>query len=72
MHERLTLLGPVAAGLILLLGAATAQAQTPIRHSIYQHYIGPFAAPGWEPARTDMGVDWFVTRPPRYSRSATP
>ena len=57
MHKRLLLLGLLAAA------AAIAQAQTPIRHSIYQQYIDPFAAPGWEPARTDMGVDWVATRP---------
>jgi murein DD-endopeptidase MepM/ murein hydrolase activator NlpD len=63
MHKRLTLLGVLAAAFMTALGPATAQAQTPIQHSIYREYIDPFAAPGWEPARTDMGVDWFVTRP---------
>jgi len=33
-------------------GVATAQAR----------YINPFKAPGWQPARTDMGVDWIPTR----------
>jgi hypothetical protein len=63
MHKRLILLGLLAAVVSLAPGAAIAQAQTPIRHSLYQHYIDPFTAEGWEPARTDMGVDWFVTRP---------
>src|SRR5436305_3739825 len=63
MHRRLILLGLLAAAAILAAGGATAQAQTPIQHSIYREYVDPFAAPGWYPARTDMGVDWFVTRP---------
>jgi murein DD-endopeptidase MepM/ murein hydrolase activator NlpD len=62
MHKRLFLLGLLAAVVMLAPGATTAQAQTPIRHSLYQHYIDPFTASGWYPARTDMGVDWFVTR----------
>jgi hypothetical protein len=62
MHKRL-ILGLLTAAAILAPGAATARAQAPIQHSIYQNYIDPFAADGWEPARTDMGVDWFVTRP---------
>jgi hypothetical protein len=63
MHKRLMLLSLLAAAVVLAPGAATAQAQTPIQHSIYQAYIDPFTAAGWVPARTDMGVDWFVTRP---------
>jgi murein DD-endopeptidase MepM/ murein hydrolase activator NlpD len=63
MHKRLFLLGLLVAAIIPALGATAAQAQTPIRHSLYQRYIDPFAASGWWPARTDMGVDWFVTRP---------
>jgi murein DD-endopeptidase MepM/ murein hydrolase activator NlpD len=62
MHKRLFLLGLLAAAVTLVPGATIAQAQTPIRHSLYQHYIDPFTASGWYPARTDMGVDWFVTR----------
>jgi murein DD-endopeptidase MepM/ murein hydrolase activator NlpD len=63
MHKRLFLLGLLAAAIMLAPGAGAAQAQTPVRHSLYQHYIDPFSASGWYPARTDMGVDWFVTRP---------
>jgi len=55
---------------VALLAAATlvaaggiAQAQIPVRHSVYRQYIDPFAAPGWMPNRTDMGVDWLVSRP---------
>jgi murein DD-endopeptidase MepM/ murein hydrolase activator NlpD len=62
MHKRLILLALLAATVILVPGATIAQAQTPVRHSLYQHYIDPFTAEGWYPARTDMGVDWFVTR----------
>jgi murein DD-endopeptidase MepM/ murein hydrolase activator NlpD len=62
MHKRLFLLGLLAAAVMLVPGATIAQAQTPIRHSLYQQYIDPFTAEGWYPARTDMGVDWFVTR----------
>ena len=51
------------AGALLALGGAAAQAQIPVRHSVYRQYIDPFAAPGWVPNRTDMGVDWLVTRP---------
>lgn len=63
MHKRLFLLGLLAAVVGLIPAASIAQAQTPLRHSLYQSYIDPFSADGWEPARTDMGVDWFVTRP---------
>lgn len=63
MHKRLLLLGLLAAAVIAGAGANTAQAQTPIRHSLYQHYIDPFTTSGWYPARTDMGVDWVATRP---------
>ncbi len=62
MHKRLILLGLLAAVVMLVGGGTIAQAQTPVRHSLYQRYIDPFAASGWYPARTDMGVDWFVTR----------
>jgi murein DD-endopeptidase MepM/ murein hydrolase activator NlpD len=62
MHKRLLLLGLLAAAVIVVPGGSVAQAQTPIRHSLYQQYIDPFTATGWYPARTDMGVDWFVTR----------
>ena len=62
MHKRLFLLGLLAAAVMLVPGATVAQAQTPIQHSLYQQYIDPFTAEGWYPARTDMGVDWFVTR----------
>jgi murein DD-endopeptidase MepM/ murein hydrolase activator NlpD len=63
MHKRLFLLGLLAAAVIGGAGANTAQAQTPVRHSLYQNYIDPFTAVGWQPNRTDMGVDWLVTRP---------
>jgi murein DD-endopeptidase MepM/ murein hydrolase activator NlpD len=63
MHKRLFLLGALAAAIILTPGTGAAQAQTPIRHSLYQQYVDPFTASGWYPARTDMGVDWLVTRP---------
>ena len=62
MHKRLFLLGLLTAAVIVGPSAGAAQAQTPIRHSLYQHYIDPFTASGWYPACTDMGVDWFVTR----------
>ena len=63
MHRGLILLGALAAAIIAGPGAVGAQAQTPIQHSIYNQYIDPFAASGWDPSRTDMGVDWFVSRP---------
>jgi hypothetical protein len=63
MHRRFLLLGLLAAAVVLVGGTQAASAQTPVRHSLYQRYIDPFTAPGWEPARTDMGVDWLVTRP---------
>lgn len=62
MCKRLIIVS-LLAGAILATGSGAAQAQTPIRHSIYRQYIDPFAAPGWVPNRTDMGVDWLVTRP---------
>lgn len=63
MHKRLFLLGLLVAAVVVGTGANAAQAQTPVRHSLYQHYIDPFTASGWEPNRTDMGVDWLVSRP---------
>jgi hypothetical protein len=63
MHKRLILLGLLAAATVLVLAGGSARAQTPIQHSIYQTYVDPFAADGWAPARTDMGVDWVATRP---------
>lgn len=62
MHKRLLLLGLLAAAVIAGAGANTAQAQPPVRHSLYQHYIDPFTAEGWYPARTDMGVDWVPVK----------
>jgi murein DD-endopeptidase MepM/ murein hydrolase activator NlpD len=62
MHKRFFLLGLLAAAVMLSPGATIAQAQTPIQHSLFHRYIDPFTASGWYPARTDMGVDWFVTR----------
>ena len=62
MHKRLFLLGLLAVAVIVVPGGQSAHAQTPVRHSLYQSYIDPFTASGWEPDRTDMGVDWFVTR----------
>ena len=60
MRKRFTVLGVLA---VMSLGGATAQAQVATTRSADAGYIDPFVAPGWEPARTDMGVDWFVTRP---------
>jgi hypothetical protein len=63
MHKRFFLLTLLAVAVTLVPGTQAARAQTPVRHSLYESYIDPFTAEGWEPARTDMGVDWFVTRP---------
>jgi murein DD-endopeptidase MepM/ murein hydrolase activator NlpD len=62
MGKRLIAVALVA-GALVALGGGAAQAQMPVRHSVYARYIDPFAAPGWVPNRTDMGVDWLVTRP---------
>ena len=62
MCKRLIIVSLLAGAILATCGGA-AQAQTPIRHSIYRQYIDPFATPGWVPNRTDMGVDWLVTRP---------
>lgn len=63
MHKRLILLGALATMMILALSAVTAQAHAVKPQSGSRNYIDPFANPSWQPARTDMGVDWFVTRP---------
>jgi len=63
MCQRLIAVALLAAATMVVVGAGIAQAQVPVRHSIYRQYIDPFAAPGWVPNRTDMGVDWLVTRP---------
>ncbi len=60
MHKRLFPLGLLAAALIAVAAAGPAQAQTAVRHSLYERYVDPFTASGWYPARTDMGVDWLV------------
>jgi len=63
MCKRLIAVALLAATAMLALACAAAQAQIPVRHSVYRQYIDPFAAPGWTPNRTDVGVDWLVTRP---------
>lgn len=62
MCKRLIAVALMAAATVVAAGGI-AQAQIPVRHSVYTRYIDPFAAPGWVPNRTDMGVDWLVTRP---------
>lgn len=63
-----SLLGALAMALAALL-ILTAPAFAAKRHHGRTHlagaddYINPFASPGWAPARTDMGVDWFPLRP---------
>ena len=62
MHKRLIRLGLLAAAAVLSLSSVAAEAQ--VAKPLPGHaYIDPFANPGWQPDRTDMGVDWFVTRP---------
>src|SRR2546421_13107495 len=31
--------------------------------SAQARYVNPFTNPAWQPARTDMGVDWIPTKP---------
>jgi hypothetical protein len=51
-------------------GTALARAATPtlplpanLPANVSLRYVNPFAAAGWQPSRTDMGVDWVPTRP---------
>ena len=64
MHKRLIRLGSCWPWRSCSCRASTqaAQAQTPIRHSSTSLHRSVHRS-GWEPDRTDMGVDWFVTRP---------
>ena len=63
MHKRLSLLGALAATMLVALSGVTAQARVVKPRAASANYVDPFTNPGWVPARTDMGVDWLVTRP---------
>ncbi len=62
MPKRLIVLGLLAAASILSVSGAAAQAQV-VTPGADRPYVDPFVNPGWQPDRTDMGVDWFVTHP---------
>jgi hypothetical protein len=64
--------GPLAliAALTTAIFCATASADMPVMSPLpkdpFGHghrYINPFTDPGWDPARTDMGVDWIPAKP---------
>ncbi len=59
MRKRLILLALTAA--LGAIGPAAASAHT--RSARQPTYINPFTNPDWQPARTDMGVDWIPTKP---------
>jgi hypothetical protein len=68
MFKRLAIGGLLAAALALpasalLAGGALAAKPKRPGHAAAGAYVNPFAGSGWEPARTDMGVDWIPTRP---------
>jgi hypothetical protein len=42
----------------ILIVAAIAATATVAHASTKTGYINPFANPGWQPSRTDMGMDW--------------
>jgi hypothetical protein len=60
MARRRVLLAALVA-LATLLGTAAAPAAQALAQ-LPGRYINPFTNPGWEPARTDMGVDWIETK----------
>jgi hypothetical protein len=62
-----SLIGLAAAAMAALL-AFTAPALAAGRHhrshtASADNYVNPFADPGWQPSRTDMGVDWVPVKP---------
>jgi hypothetical protein len=66
MLKRLAIHGLLATALVfpsLPTGAALAAKSKRHGHAATGAYINPFAAPGWSPSRTDMGVDWIPSRP---------
>lgn len=69
MHKR-SRLGVVAVSLLALLTASAPAFAARSHHKRHRphaagadHYVNPFADPGWQPARTDMGVDWVPVKP---------
>jgi hypothetical protein len=54
---------PVIALCLVLVAAAPSSARPRARSAVAAGYVDPFAATGWEPSRTDMGVDWVPARP---------
>ncbi len=60
-----SLIAVLTAALLLAAPALARRTRAPRRHahSATAGYVNPFAGGGWEPARTDMGVDWLPVRP---------
>jgi hypothetical protein len=57
-------LGIIAALSVLSLAGTTAiAAATAAAAATRGRYINPFTNPAWQPARTDMGVDWIPGKP---------
>ncbi len=68
MHKRSLVRALVLtlAALLLLSAAAIAKPAPKRGHphtASADPYVNPFTASGWEPARTDMGVDWAPVHP---------
>src|SRR5437764_4628500 len=59
MRKRTLLVGLLAAAMSLGAPVAASAAQ----HSTVHRYVNPFTSSAWQPARTDMGVDWIPVRP---------
>jgi hypothetical protein len=63
MRGRRSLLATVlCSAATLLAAAATPVAPAAALARLPGRYVDPFADPAWEPARTDMGVDWIETK----------
>lgn len=70
MRRGLTPLAIVAAAVALsgvpaAIAAAPRDVVPPLPANPFTHphkYVDPFTDPGWQPARTDMGVDWIPAR----------
>lgn len=64
IRKRAFLLGALAALLLVVPGfVAQAHARSGRALASTGKYIDPFVNPAWQPARTDMGVDWIPVSP---------